>query len=213
MLPLRDTYSTTYLSYGYGSPPKYATPSSQDTSNDGVLDWPDLTVSFGKALGVNEHFEVIVYFTGIKDTTGLANIRTVNTAAVHDAYADPDGPGGQPPIPLPPDTASDGVQIVIPTGVGVSDFGGVRQGGQVVLTWRDGRGGEPGRLQHLAEGWRRRAKILNGELLYAQNAGANLGATYSFVDPTAPAGLLTYVLEAVRLDGSVAAVGQIEVKR
>ena len=44
---------------------------------------------------------------------------------------------------------------------------------------------------------------LNSELLFAQNAGMNQGAAYSFIDTTAPEGVLIYVLEAVKLDGSM----------
>ena len=126
---------------------------------------------------------------------------------------DPDGTGPPGTLTLPASSASDTVQVQTPTGVGVSGFGGVRQGNKVTLMWLTAQ-------ETKLAGFNIRRKtgvgepvILNSELLYAQNAGANLGAAYSFVDPAAPAGVLTYVLEAVRLDGSVEAVGQIEVKR
>ena len=156
---------------------------------------------------------MVVHFKAIKDTTGLSNNSTLNTATVHDATVDPDGTGPLPTLTLPASSASDTVQVVTPTGVGVSDFGGVRQGNKVTLTWRTAEEAKLAGFNIRRKSGAGEPAILNSELLYAQNAGANLGAAYSFVDPAAPAGVLTYVLEAVRLDGSVEAVGQIEVKR
>ncbi len=204
VLPLRDTYSTTFLSYGYGTPVKFAEPASANTDNDGILDWPDLTVSLGKDLGPTESFSVTVYFTAIKDTTGLANNSTINTAAVHDAFAGA--------TPLPSDTASASVQVFLPTGVGVSDFGGVRQGSEVHLTWRTAEEANLAGFNVLRKTGDGEFVVLNSELLFAQNAGANQGATYSFVDAGAPADGATYVLELVKLDGSVEAHAPIAVQ-
>ena len=214
-LPLSDTYQTLYLDYGYGG--VYSTPSStppSDTADDGALDWTDLTLGAGLAPG--ETVDVVVHFKAIKDTTGLTGTppnSTQNTATVHDATVDPDGTGPLETLTLPASSASDTVQVVTPTGVGVSGFGGVRQGDKVTLTWRTAEEAKLAGFNIRRKSGAGEPAILNSELLYAQNAGANLGAAYSFVDPAAPAGVLTYVLEAVRLDGSVEAVGQIEVKQ
>lgn len=212
VLPLRDTYSTTFLSYGFGDPLLFATPPSQGTVNDGELDWPDLTASFGKALGPNEHFEVIVTFRGIKDTTELAN-GTVNTATVYDAFADPDGPGGQPPAPLPVVAASDEVKIAMPTGIGVSDFSGVRQGSEVLLTWRTAVETNMLGFNLLRQSGDGEFALINRELLFAEHAGANQGATYSYTDNVEPAEIAIYILQVALLDGSVELAGQVEMQQ
>ena len=211
VLPLHDTYKTMYLSYGYGVPIVYAVPSSTDTDNDGELDWSDVTGAGD--LAPNAHIDVVVHFKAIKDTTGLSGGATQNTATVHDATVDPDGTGPLGTLTLPTSSANDTVKVETPTGVGVSGFGGVRQGGKVTLTWRTAQESKLAGFNIRRQAGAGEPVLLNSELLYAQNAGANLGAAYSFVDPAAPAGVLTYLLEAVRLDGSVEAVGGIEVKR
>ncbi len=213
VLPLRDTYDTRFLSYGAGPPSKFAEPASQDTDDDGTLDWPDLTASFGRDLGPNEHFEVIVYFMASKDTTGLAG-GTVNTAAVHDAFADPDGSGGPlSAVALPADAASAEVEVFLPTGVGVSDFGGVWQDGQVILTWATASEANIVGFNVLRKVGDGEFAAINSELLFAQHAGANQGDAYSFVDAALPEGMVTYALQVMRLDGSVELAGQVEVAR
>ena len=52
---------------------------------------------------------------------------------------------------------------------------------------------------------------VNSELIFAQHSGAGQGGGYTFLDTAAPAGTLTYVLQALRLDGRVEPLGQVEV--
>jgi hypothetical protein len=39
-----DTYSTTYLQYGYGG--VYSVPASNDNTDDGTLNWSNVSVRF-----------------------------------------------------------------------------------------------------------------------------------------------------------------------
>ena len=55
--------------------------------------------------------------------------------------------------------------------------------------------------------------VVNSELLFAEYAGSNKGAAYSLSDTGFPEGALTYMLQGVRLDGGVEALGQVEVLR
>ncbi len=128
-LPLRDTYDPTYLTYGFGG--QFADPDSDDHINDGQIDWSDLTVSFGSDLAPGASFTVNVFFTAKEDTTLLEpDGRTINTAMVHDALADPDGPG---PLgsegPLPQKSDSAGVLIFSPGKSSIGD-----------TVWRDSDG-------------------------------------------------------------------------
>ena len=187
IVPLIDTYDTTYLQYGHlGS---YSIPWSNDNINDGPLNWADLTAAspfgFNMDLAPTSFFDVFVDFTAMADTTLLPNQETVNLARVEGARADLDGPGGpRPPetTPLPAQEASDGVQIIQPTGVEITGLNAVAQDGGVLLAWetasennivgfnvlRSADGGEP--------------VAVNAELIVAQYAGADSGAAYSFVD-------------------------------
>jgi len=53
---------------------------------------------------------------------------------------------------------------------------------------------------------------VNQEFLFAEYAGANLGASYTYVDTGLPAGVYTYTLEVVMLDGRVEWYGPVVVE-
>jgi len=106
MLPLMDTYDTTYLAYDSinGS-----TPATDDNADDGQLDWSDLTVTEGD-LGPSSVIEVVTHFTANADTAAIIaqapctdNGESCNVAAVSGAMADTE--------PVPAVTDSDDVEI------------------------------------------------------------------------------------------------------
>ncbi len=72
-LPLRDTYSPTWLSYVNASPPP-------QTVTTGMLEWEDLIGISGVSLGPGETTSVFITFTAL--ATGV----TTNTAVVQGAY-------------------------------------------------------------------------------------------------------------------------------
>jgi hypothetical protein len=206
-VPLVDTYNTTYLTYGYPqpSPTLWSLPASNDNLNDGTINWNNVAPAGGIAPGSNT--VVDVYFTALADTTALTstNGETLNFATVQGVFGDPDGPNGPTPsadLGLPPQEANDGVMIIAPTGVELTGLGAAVQDGGVLLTWetvsehnilgfnllRISNGGEP--------------VAANADLIFAEQAGATLGAQYHFIDSGAASGTYTYVLEVLQLDGS-----------
>ena len=119
-LPLRDVYSPTYLSYGHCGVRHTADPQPENYSDDGQLDWGDLTAAapygFGTDLAPGASFTIIVTLTAAADTSVLPGSATENRALVHGALADPDGSGGPlPEEPLPDQASSALVSIFVPT--------------------------------------------------------------------------------------------------
>lgn len=119
-LPLQDVYAPAYLSYGHCGVRHTANPQPDDYADDGQLDWSDLTAAapngFGTDLAPGASFTVIVTFTAAADTTVLPGGATENRGLVHDALADPDGPGGPlPEEPLPDQASTAGIQVIVPT--------------------------------------------------------------------------------------------------
>jgi hypothetical protein len=213
ILPLRDVYSTTYLSY------VNASPASNDNNNDGQIDWSDLTVSFGTDLAPGASFTVIVNFTANADTSHLTNPngRTRNTASVIGAKADADGPSGPlgPIEPLPDKSAYADVQIINPTGMVIVEANAAARPGDVLLTWRTADEAQVmgfNVLRSPAPAGRRanggELVRLNNELIFAEQAGRNAGASYAYQDKDVAAGnTYQYTLEIVRSDGGT---GQYE---
>ena len=66
-LPLRDVYSTTYLSY------LRAEPASIDNVNDGQINWQDLTATSGP-IPPGGSATVVVWFKSLRDTSGLPGL-------------------------------------------------------------------------------------------------------------------------------------------
>ena len=221
ILPLRDVYSTTYLTYGYTDTlgvATFADPDSDDHHNDGVIEWSDLTVTEGD-LAPGASVTVVITFTAREDTTLLPpDGKTENTAVVHEAWADPDGEGPWgPEIPLPEKGDSDRVRIETPTaveGVVLASLRAEALPEGVWLTWetadetnilgfnvlrRAGEGGE--------------SMQVNEEFIFA--AGAGLGAVYEVWDEGVIAGeRYEYWLEVQMLDGTTVwhELGSVEVR-
>jgi uncharacterized repeat protein (TIGR01451 family) len=214
ILPLRDVYSTTYMTYGCSG--QYANPASNDNVDDGQIDWSDLTQNtpygFGQDLAPGGSFAVIVNFKAMADTRLLPNEKTVETATVHDAYADGDGPGPLGPVkPLLPQSGSASVEIIQPTGVTLAGLAAVVQPGGVLVSWQTAS--EAGILGfNLLSSVGGEFVAVNQEFLFAEYAGASLGASYAYVDTGLPAGVYTYILEVVMLDGRVEWYGPLVVE-
>ncbi len=210
ILPLRDVYSTTYMAYGCLG--QYANPASNDNANDGQIDWSDLTLSFGQDLAPGASFAVLVNFRAMADTRLLPNEKTVDTATVHDAYADADGPGPLGPVELlPPQSASASVKILVGTGVTLAGLTAEAQPDGVLVSWQTAS--EVGILGfNVLRNVGGEFVAVNPEFLFADYAGANLGAAYTYVDAGLPAGVYTYILEVIMLDGRVEWYGLLVVE-
>jgi hypothetical protein len=213
ILPLRDVYSTTYMAYGCSG--QYASPESNDHNNDGQIDWSDLTQNspygFGQDLAPGGSFAVIVNFRAMADTRNLPGGRTVDTATVHDAYADADGPGPLGPVELlPPQSANASVQTIQPTGVTLASLAAAAQADGVLVSWQTAS--EAGILGfNVRRSVGGEFVVVNKELIFAQHAGASRGAAYTYLDAGLPAGVYTYTLEVVMLDGRVERYGLVSV--
>jgi len=211
LLPLQEVYDTTYLAYGHSG--KHADPFSDDDADDGVIEWSDLTVSFGRDLQPGESFTVVVSFTAQTDTTELPDGETKSKAAVAGARADPDGSGPLGDLEvLPQQGASGGVRVSTPTGLVLTSLQGEAQPDGVTIRWetasevgvlgfnvlRGEAGGEMG--------------VMNEGVIFAQYAGADRGAAYAYRDERVISGRsCDYALEVVRLDGSVDQGGEATV--
>ncbi|MBC8446314.1 MAG: beta-galactosidase, partial [Chloroflexi bacterium] len=210
-LPLQIIYDTAYLTYGYGG--QYAHPASDDNVNDGVIDWSDLTVNLGQDLTPGASFTVLVTFKAKTDTTELPEGQTVTTAIVDGARADPDGPGPLPALePLPGQETSTGIEISQPTGLMLAGFDGVARPGTVLLTWETANELDLVGFHLLRREAGGQLEPLDEALIFAQYAGASLGATYTYRDQEVISGTTyDYVLEMVKSDGRLERYGPASV--
>jgi len=216
VLPLQEVYDTTYLTYGYDG--VYANPASDDTLDDGVIKWGDLTLSFGQDLAPGDSFVVVVSFTAQKDTLELPGGETEITAMVDGARADPDGAGPLEDLEqLPQQEASDGVQVVNPTAVVLASLNAVAEPGGVLLSWEtvsevDILGFNLLRSEAVGANGHSPVLSVNEEFIFAQYCGADRGNAYVYSDGEVVSGrTYEYVLEIVRLDGGVEQWGQVSV--
>ncbi len=209
-LALRDVYSTTYLSY------LRAEPASLDNVNDGEVNWPDLITALGAGpIPPGGSAEVVVWFKTLRDTTGLPGEQTPNTVTAYNVWGDADGPSGplDSVIALPDKSSTAPVGVFMPTGVGMTGFDATATAEGIAVTWETAEEANIAGFNVLRKVGDGELAVINSELLFAQNAGANQGAAYSFVDADQLEGVVTYALQVVRLDGSVETAGQIDVAR
>ena len=207
LLPLTDVYSTTYLSYGYSG--RYASPvPSNDNDNDGQIDWTDV---LNPALGGpgplapdGGSVSLVVTFTAVKDTSDiLPGKETENKAKAHDVVSDPDGPNASalPTEVLLEQVAKDTVLISKPTGLVLAELGAAAAEDGVWLSWQTANEAQVlgfNVLRQLDDGT---LALVNAEPIFAQYAGANQGAAYTYLDAAVTPGVYTYVLEILMLDG------------
>ncbi len=206
-LPLRDVYSTTFLSY------VSATPASIDTVNDGELDWQDLTQTFG-AIQPGRTVDVVVTFRSVKDTWMLPGGKTANTATAYDVWTDPDGPTGPEfsSLSLPDKSSTALVPAILPTGMAVTGFVGQIAAGGVLLSWETANETNIAGFRVLRQGPGGQWVAANRELLFAEHSGGNQSGKYSFSEAGLRPGVHVYVLEIVKLDGGTERVGPVEVR-
>jgi len=204
VLPLRDVYSSTYLTYGYtDTVTTWADPDSEDHNDDGEINWSDLTLTQGD-LAPSASFTVIVTFTAKVDTTGLPDDKTENTAIVEGAKADPDGGGPLPEEELPQKQDSARVQIVVPTGVVLGSLNGVAQPDGVLVSWETANEVRILGFNVLRRGVGGELEQVDKEFIFAEYAGADQGSDYACLDKGVVSGrMYDYVLEAVMSDGRV----------
>ena len=202
VLPLTDVYSTTYLIYGSNN--QYSSPASNDNNNDGQIDWSDLTASFGQDLAPNTSFSVIVTFTAKANTMQLPGEVTINTAIVSGAVSDPDGNGPLPPQTLDPQQEEEPVRIEIPTAVVLASRRALVKTDDVYLSWQTANEANVLGFNILRKRNNGAFQRINGEALFAENSGSSAGAPYRYADMNLAAGIYTYALEIVQLDGQAA---------
>ena len=205
VVPLQDDFDPEYLQFKSAD----TAPNDVDTVT-GLLTWDDITLAPGQDLAPLASFTVKVTFEALKDTTGLTNGVTVNTATVANAWADPDGPDDPlgPDIPLPEKSDDAGIQIILPTGLAMASFAAEWQDAEVLVTWTtlselDIVGFNVQRSHSGAE-----FVTLNPELFVAASAGSNGGNIYDFRDTSALLGeAYQYRLEIMLSDGHVQRYG------
>ncbi|MFZ1752489.1 MAG: SdrD B-like domain-containing protein [Caldilineaceae bacterium] len=205
-VPLIDTYDTNYITFLSSTPP------TEDKINDGTLNWTDLTP--GNAdLYPGQSLSVIVNFVGRVDTTQLPAQSpctrfgyTCNVATASGVKYDPDGPGGVPEQgPLSPKSAWADVQIVVPTGVDVTNALASDEAGGVHVTWQTQNEASIIGFNLLRIG-PDGERVLNGEsLIPALASGQVTGRAYGYIDNSVVAGeSYDYRLQIVRTDSDPA---------
>ncbi len=203
-IPLRDEYDTDYLTY------VDANPASDDNNDDGVIDWSDLTVSFGQDLAPGESFTVVVNFTAKETTENLPNHETINTATAHDVLADPDGTNGPTAAAALPDQSDDApANILNPVGEAMQGFWGLAAGNAVRLRWQTASELDVLGFNVLRRIDGGRFEQVNEFPIFARHAGADMIGSYSFQDRGVSGENVTYILEIIHLDGSVERYGQV----
>ena len=204
-IPLKDEYDTDYLTY------VGANPASDDNNDDGVIDWSDVTGTDQLAPG--ESITIVVNFTAKAATDQLPNHETINTATAHDVKADPDGPNGPngPIVPLDDQSDDAAVNILNPVGEPMGSFSAVVVRGLVQLRWQSESERNILGFNVLRKSGHGQFERINGSLIFARNAGADIGASYRFIDRGLSDGVYTYQLEIVRLDGGVERYGYARV--
>ena len=205
VVPVQDTYDTNYLTY------VDADPASDDNNDDGVIDWADVTGSGQLAPG--DSISIIVNFTAKAATDQLPNHQTVNTATAHDVQADPDGPSGPngPIVPLDDQSDDAPVGILNPVGEPMGGFSAMISRGSVQLRWQSESESNILGFNVLRSDGRGGFVRVNDSIIFARNAGADMGASYHFIDRRVSDGVYTYQLEIIRLNGGVERYGHARV--
>ncbi|MCX7671936.1 MAG: hypothetical protein N2439_17930, partial [Anaerolineae bacterium] len=157
----------------------------------------------------NGSVSVIVTFTAKADTTKLPGGMTNNVAEIHDAVAqyvrDEVGgaSGSDPAIPLPDKQDDAPAAIILPTGLTVVGLQATAQGRDATVAWQTNNEAQILGFNVLRKSAGGAIVQANAELIIAENAGSNIGTSYRFADVGLAPGSYTYVLQIVRLDGTV----------
>ncbi len=215
VLPLTDTYDTTYLSYGANG--NYANPPSDDNNDDGQIDWSDLTAQVGD-IAPGDTVTVTVWFTTLADTGNEPDGLTLNTATASGVMADADGPNG----PLPPDESLDAIQgqtsgdapvvILKPTGLFVVDFSAEVEDRDVTLNWETVSELNILGFQVLRqEGLGAKAEVVQEAFVPARWSGMDHGGEYGITAADLAPGVYRYILQAVLMDGRIVNEGSVRI--
>jgi uncharacterized repeat protein (TIGR01451 family) len=189
VLPLADDYDRDYISY------MNATPASDDNTNDGTVNWTDLTVSFGSNLAPGAFFDVVVRFMAMRDT-GLSG-PTVNTASVSGA----EDVNGNTPDPV---DDSDDVAVLAPTAVYLSSRSATRSDAGITLAWTTADETQIVAFRVVRTNSDGSEVLLTPDAIPAQFAGQPTGTSYRFVDSDLRGqSTVRYDLELIAPDGSV----------
>jgi hypothetical protein len=195
VMPLVDTFDTTYLAFAGANPP-------QSSISGGTVTWNDLTTSFGRDLGPGGRFTVTVDFVARADTTLLPNGQTINTATVQNAKGDPDGSGPVGDvITFESKSATAPVRINNPTAAVVVERKAIVLQDGVQLHWVTTDESSIIGFNVLREGTAGNQTMLNDWLIEAEKAGQSQGATYEYLDAAGASGGYRYLLEVVLADG------------
>jgi hypothetical protein len=204
--PLRVEYDPEYLQYENAD----IAPDADDAESPGLLEWNDLTKSFGRDLAPGESFTLMITFITLKDTTDSPqdpNGSTSVTATSFDVWADADGPDGDlnANIPLSEKTDEAAVQVINPTGFYISELGVEPAPWGMKVTWQTLSEVSFVGFNVLRTSDGVNYELLNDQVIDARYAGSPQGANYIFYDNTAtPGQTWRYMLEALLTDGSVA---------
>ena len=207
-LPLQVTYSTIYLSYLGALPP------SNDDTDDGLIQWRDLTGG-GDPLAPGNSRQVVVTFRGLRDTSSLPGSRATATATVRGAWANRTGATiAGSDVLLPEGSGTAGVRIFAPTGVGVTRFGVGPAPGGVAVKWATANEASIMGFAVLRRPVGGGAyTVVTPELLVAEHAGTNQGDAYQYVDLVATGAAWEYAVQVVLLDGRTEQVGPARLAR
>ena len=207
-LPITDTYDTDYLTF------VSAEPAADDTIDDGVISWSDLTERFGRDLAQGESFSVIVNFKAKASTVTSPDRKTINYAGAHDVTADPDGPDGPNGalITLPDQQDDASVSITDPVAVSISDFWARAYGRNVHLVWHTANEYDILGFNLLRSIDGGDYRVINESLIMAAAAGSDEGVMYEYHDRRVPEGMVRYRLQIVHLDGRITTAGQATVQ-
>jgi hypothetical protein len=186
-------------------------PASDDNTNDGLINWADVTTDLGD-LAPGEAVSIIVYFTGIADTSQqnaqspcTINGRTCNVAGSSGpTVTPPTPPGFQPPptVTLPPKEDAEDVELINPTAVNMvlSNVETGEEGNMV--TWASTTEVDTVGFNVLRQIGSEPAQRLNSEMIVARYAGQGSGAIYNFLDTTSSDEDAVYLIEVVTADGT-----------
>jgi hypothetical protein len=199
VLGLKDEYNLTYLTYVGSTPP------SDDSINDGVINWTDLTTGAqvngcGVDLAVDAVCEVVVDFVARLDTSLLQpDQKTPNTATTNGVKVEN--------LTIPDDSSTARVQLISPTSVLIINRTIAVVGTDIMLHWESADESNIAAYQLyrvMQDGTRTAVTV---QSIPADHAGQPIGSAYDWVDAEVELGLAYwYELEVIGLDGGVAVV-------
>jgi hypothetical protein len=197
VVPLQDVYDATYLGFATASP------LPDEPTDDGRVDWYDLTAPAPNGFGVDllpgERFTVTVVFGIVSPITSTTNTAIVANAI--DVYNTPAN-----------DDSDDAVVIDVPTGIDLLYWRAKRQPDGVLLEWATAVEIDNYVFSILRAPTGDLADAVEIGFVPAEGTGSGGGAAYRFVDGDADPSLSwTYWLVDVDRQGTQTVHGPITV--